>query len=153
MATVVFNSVAVTAQQDFFEINASSTKPLKIHALYLSQSTEVGDVQEEGLAILVKRGATTSGSGGGSAPTPVVLPPSAAAVSFTAEINNTTKATSGTIVTLHSDNWNVRTGFVLILTPSMQWEVPAGGRLTVELATTPADSITMSGTIYVEELG
>ena len=65
-----FNGVAVTAQQDIFEINVASTKVVRVHSLHLSQSTEVGDAQEEGLSILVKTGATVSGSGG-TAPTAV----------------------------------------------------------------------------------
>lgn len=150
--TVQFSAVGVTAQQDFFELNAAAGKPLKILALYLSQSSDAGDAQEELLSILVKRGATTGGSGG-TAPTPQPLNASDAAAGFTAEANNTTKANTGTIATLHSDGWNVRGPFAIVMPPEMQWEVPGGGRLTVELATTPADSITINGTIYVQELG
>lgn len=150
--TVQFTSVAVTAQQDLFEITAAAGKNCKIMGLFLSQSTEVGDAQEEGLSILLKSGATTSGSGG-SAPTPVPLNVTDAAAGFVAEVNNTTKATAGTIVTHHADNWNVRMPFVLIFPDDMQIELTGSRRLTVELATTPADSITMSGALYVKESG
>ena len=150
--TVVFNAVAVTAQQDFFEIVAASGKPCRVLGLMLSQSTEVGDSAEEGLNITIKSGQTTSGSGGSSY-TPVPLNTTDAAAGFTAEINNTTKASTGTIVTHVADNWNVRLPYVLIFTPEMQVEVIGGRRLTVELGTTPADSITISGTLFVEELG
>ena len=152
MYTVSFTGVAVTAQQDLFEIVAAAGKNCKVHALFLSQSTEVGDAQEEGLSILIKTGATTSGSGG-SAPTPIPNNVTDAAAGFTSEVNNTTKASVGTIVTHHSDNWNVRQGFVIIWPPEMRFELTGSRRLTVELGTTPADSITMSGTLYVEEFG
>lgn len=152
MYTVVFTGVAVTAQQDFFEITAAATGSLWVHAFELSQSTEVGDAQEEGLSVLVKRGSTVSGSGG-SAPTPTPWSVNGGASGFVAEVNNTTKANTGTIVTLHSTNWNVRsTPFQWIYTPEMRPLVAPSERLTVELATTPADSITMSGTLWVEEL-
>ena len=150
--TVSFTAVAVTAQQDFFEIVAAAGKNCRILALYLSQSTEIGDAQEEGLSILLKSGSTTSGSGG-SAPTPVPLNVTDAAAGFSAEVNNTTKASAGTIVTHHADNWNVRMPYQLILPEEMQIELTGSRRFTVELATTPADSITVSGTIYVKEFG
>lgn len=150
--TVQFTGVAVTAQQDLFEIVAAAGKNCRVLGLYLSQSTEVGDAQEEGLSILLKSGQTTSGTGG-SAPTPVPLNVTDAAAGFTSEVNNTTKASVGTIVTHHADNWNVRAPFVLLWPEKMQIELTGGRRLTAELATTPADSITMSGTLYVEEYG
>lgn len=150
--TVQFNGVAVTAQQDFFELTASSTKPIVILALSLSQSTEVGDAQEEGLSILLKSGQTTSGTGG-TAPTPVSTDSSGSAASFTAEVNNTTKASVGTIVTHAAWNWNVRVPFDVVFTPEQQLIMAASRRCTIELGTTPADSITVSGTIWVQEIG
>ena len=112
----------------------------------------MGDTQEEGLSIIVKSGQTTSGSGG-SAPTPVPQNASDSAAGFAAETNNTTKASTGTIVTHHADNWIIRQPFNLILPDRLQQELAGSRRWTVELGTTPADSITMSGTIYVEEFG
>ncbi len=150
--TVQFNAVAVTAQQDFFEIVAAAGKCLRLRAIYLSQTTELGDAAEEQLAILVKSGSTTSGSGG-STPTPVPNNVTDAAAGFTAEANNTTKATAGTIVTHHADSWNIRGPYQLILPPELCIELTGGRRATVELATTPADSITMNGFLVVEEFG
>lgn len=152
MYTAVFSGVAVTAQQDFFEINAPADAVVVIHDWTLTQSTEVGDAQEEGLAILVKRGATTSGSGG-SAPTPSPIEFGDAAFGGTTEANNTTKATAGTIVTLGSYNWNVRVPFQQIYTPETRIVLSPSQRMTIELATTPADSITVSGTITLAEIG
>lgn len=150
--TVSFTGVAVTAQQDFFEITCAAGKNCRIAALFLSQSTEIGDAQEEGLSIIIKSGATVSGSGG-TAPTPIPLNVTDAAAGFASEVNNTTKANTGTIVSHHADNWNVRMPYVLILPDYLQVELTGGRRATVELGTTPADSITMSGTLYVIEYG
>ena len=152
MYSVQFTGVAVTAQQDFFEINASTNRSLKIHSCYISQSSDAGDAQDEQLSILIKTGATTSGSGG-SAPTPSPLIAGGAAANFTAEANNTTKATAGTIVTAHADCFNVRAGWPYRPTPEERIELTGAGRLTVELGTTPADSLTMNGTIIIEEIG
>lgn len=150
--TVQFNAVSVTAQQDFFEIVAPSDSVVLIHDITLSQASEVGDTQEEGLAILLKSGQTTSGSGG-SAPTPIPRDFGDAAAGLTAEANNTTKATAGTIVTHHAWNWNVRMPFQIIFTPETRPQLSPSRRATVELATTPADAIVVSGTITVEEMG
>jgi len=150
--TVSFTAVAVTAQQDLFELVAAAGKPLKVLGFGLSQSTEVGDSAEEGLSIILKSGQTTSGSGG-STPTPVPNNTSDSAAGFTAETNNTTKASAGTIVTHYADNWNVRQPMVMVFPDRMQPQIIGGRRMTLELGTTPADSITMSGWISVEEEG
>jgi hypothetical protein len=148
--TAQFNGVAVTAQQDLFELTAGSTSPITIHSLFLSQSTEIGDAQEEGLSILLKQGATVSGSGG---TTPTVVPRDVddAAAACVVEANNTTRANTGTIVTHEAWNWNVRVPLQLIWTPETRPYCKAARRLTIELGTTPADSITMSGTITWSE--
>lgn len=150
--TVQFNNVAVTAQQDFIEVTAASTKPLVLVAFGISQLSDTGDAAEEGLSILIKSGQTTSGSGGSSY-TPVPTDPTFAAAGFVAEINNTTKATAGTIVTHYAYSWNVRVGQDNILPDPMTIMLSAGRRMTIELATTPADSLTCSGYAVFQEIG
>ena len=154
MYSVSFTAVAVTAQQDFFEITPADDKPCVIHALYLAQSSDAGDAADEQLAIRVVRGHSTSGSGG-SAPTPRPMNPSDTAAGFASEVNNTTIASSGTGVDLHADAFNVRAGYQMIWTPEMRPQVSQGAGVTlcVRLVTTPADSLTMSGTLLVEEQG
>jgi hypothetical protein len=148
--TAQFNGVAVTAQQDLFELVSGTNTPMTIHEIFLSQSTEVGDAQEEGLSILLKQGSTTTGSGG-TAPTKVPRDVDDAASAATVAANNTTKATAGTIVTHCAWNWNVRVPLQILFTPEIRPYAKGGRRLTVELATTPADSITMSGYITWSE--
>lgn len=150
--TVSFSAQAQTAQVDFFEFVAASGKPLRLLALMLSQTTELGDAQEEQLLISIKAGQTTSGSGGGT-PTPIPLNVTDAAAGFTAETCNTTKASAGTIVTHFVDAWNIRAPYQMWFPDKLQIELTGGRRMTVELGTTPADSITFNGTAYVEELG
>jgi len=150
--TAQFNGVAVTAQQDFFEIVAGSAEIVVIHELCLSQLTEVADAAEEMLLILLKSGSTTTGSGG-SAPSKVAQLFGDAASGATVAANNTTKATGGTIVTHHAWNWNVRVPFQMIWTPETRPVLAPSRRGTVELATTPADSITMAGYLVWEEIG
>lgn len=148
--TSQFNGVAVTAQQDLFELVAGSGSGITIHEFGITQITEIGDAMEEGLLLLLKQGATTTGSGG-SAPTKVPRDVDDTASGATVAANNTTKATAGTIVTHYSWGWNIRVPFEKIFTPETRPYVKPSRRMTLELATTPADSITMSGYIVWSE--
>lgn len=150
--TVTFAGVAVTAQQDLIALVAHASKQCVLLAFGVSQSSDVGDAAEEGLSLLVKSGATTVGSGG-SAYTPVANDGSGAAAGFTARINDTTIASAGTIVTHYAHNWNVRVGENILLTEPMQLIFGAGRRLVIGLATTPSDSLTMSGYAVIQEIG
>lgn len=152
MYSAIFNAVAVAAQQDLFEINASAGQVVIIHSIELTQSNRVGDAQEADLNILIKRGATVTGSGG-TTPTAVPLDPGYVAFVGTVKVNNTTKANTGTIVTLYAGNWNIRGPFLYLPPPEDRVVIPPSGRLTVELATTPGASTTMSGTIVFETVG
>ena len=150
---VTFEAVAVTAAQDFFELTPADDKPVRLLGLILAQSSDVGDAAEEILRIKVIRGHATSGSGG-SVPTPVALNPSNSAAGAAAEVNNTTIASTGTAVDLLADCFNVRSGYQLWWTPETApiCSEANGIRLTVRLMAAPTDSLTMSGTLYFEEL-
>lgn len=150
--SATFQNVAVSAQQDLFEIVAPAGGVVVLHRAVISQTSEVGDAAEEGLSLLLKRGATTSGSGG-TAVTPNALALPAAAFAGTVEANNTTKATAGTIVTLHAEAWNVRGPFDWFPSPEARVVLAPGQRATLELATTPADALTVSGVLVFEAVG
>lgn len=145
-------NTAQTVQVDIFEINVASTKAVRLLEIHLSQLTEIADAQEEMLLIQVKEGATTSGSGG-AAPTAIPAAKGDAAYAGTVEAHNTTKATGGTIVTHLQVNWNIRVPLDIIFTPETVIELPPSARCTIELATTPADSVTFGGYVVFEEIG
>lgn len=150
--TVSFENVAVTAAQDFFEITPAANHPIVLVGITIDQFSDLGDAQEEALRFKVIRGHTTSGSGG-SAATPRPLDPGDAAASFTAEVNNTTIASAGTTVDLHAGSFNIRTGLMLWWPPESTPVANAGQTtIVVRLMAAPADSLSMSGTLYVAEL-
>lgn len=149
--TAVFNNVAVTAIQDLFEIVAAADAVVLLHDIHLSQNTDVGDAAEEVLRIELTSGHTTSGSGG-SAPTAIPRDIGQAAFGGTIEVNNTTQASAGTIVTKYVWNWNIRVGFDKIFTPETRPRIAPGTRMCLELPAAPADSVTMSGSITLEEI-
>lgn len=149
--TVSFEGVAVTAAQDFFEVQPADDKPCRITGIFLSQSSDVGDAAEELLRIEVIRGHTTSGSGGGT-PVEEPLEPNDAAAGFVSETNNTTIASAGTTSILHAQTFNIRSGLELFLPPGAQPKANQGNTtMVVRLMAAPTDSLTMSGTLYVEE--
>lgn len=150
--TVAFNNVAITAIQDLFEIVAPADAVVMIHDIHLSQNTDVGDAAEEVLCIELTSGHTTSGSGG-SAPTAIPRELGDAAFGGTVEVNNTTQASAGTIVTHYVWNWNIRVGFDKIFTPETRPVLSPSRRVCLELPVAPADSVTMSGSITFEEIG
>ncbi|MBX3605362.1 MAG: hypothetical protein KF788_08825 [Piscinibacter sp.] len=145
-------AVVVSAQQDLWEITGHAARPFVPIAFHLSQVSDFGDAQAEILPILVKSGQTTSGSGG-SAITPTPTEPGGSAAGFVAEINNTTKASAGTIVSHGAYGFNVLTGLDVVFTQEQQKLMAAGRRFTIELAGTPNDAITVTGTLTVQEVG
>jgi hypothetical protein len=150
--TAQFTAVAVTAAQDFFEIVAPADAVVVIHDIHLSQSTELADAAEEQLTVLWKSGSTVSGSGG-STPTAIPLHLGDAAFGGTVEANNTTKANTGTIVTHQVWNWNIRVPLDIIFTPETRPILSPSRRGTLELSAAPADSVTVSGYMTIEEVG
>ncbi len=148
MFSVEFTDVAVTAQQDLFQIEALVT-PAVIHSVVLSQSSDVGDSAAEGLSILIRRVtdavtddlATAKMDTGDATQTADVA------------INETSELTTGA-ATLHSEVWNIVQGpFIYLPPPELRPNAVIGDVITINLNTTPNDSITMSGTIYFEESG
>lgn len=149
MYSAVFEEVAVTAAQDLFEIVAPSDAIVWIHSVSITQSSDAGDAQSEMLNLLYHRG-STSGSGG-SAVTPTPLNVGDSAFGGTAEANNTSQSTEGT--KLRAECFNVLAGYIWQPTPEERICLSPSGRLIIELQTTPADSLTMSGTVILEEVG
>lgn len=151
--TVSFSAVAVTAAVDLFELTPADDKPIEVIGLFVGQSSDAGDAAAELLPYSVIRGHTTSGSGG-SAATARPMNRSDTAAGLAAETCNTTAASSGTTVTLHADTFHVSAGEKLWLPEGCEWGASQGDTtLVVRLMAAPADSLTMSGTIYVREQG
>jgi hypothetical protein len=155
--TAVFKGIAVTAAQDLFEVACPTDAVTIIHSWTLSQSTETGDVAEEMLVLTTNRGVgtVTSGSGGATV-TPQPTEDGDAAYGGTVERNNTTIMAVGT-GTLEADlevhAWNVRIPYQKIYTVEERPVISPGNRWTLEMESTPADSITMNGTLVFEEIG
>lgn len=152
--TVQFSAFASgTAAMDLFEIVGHASKPYVVLGWKFGQTSDVGDSQEEILNVFFKSGQTTAGSGAGSTtPTPVPTDSSMAAAGFTARCCDLTQASAGTIVTHSAETWNERMPCEFLATQEQQYVMAAGRRCTLGISA-PADSITLTGTIWVQEIG
>lgn len=147
MYTVSFVDVAVTAQQDFFQIEAN-TIPAILHAIFLSQTSDVGDAAAENLTIQILRvtDAVTNDLA------EVLLDAGDGAALADLAINETSELTTGAEV-IHAESWNIAMPFIWMPPPEMRIIVEVGNAVVVNLNTTPADELTMNGVMYFEEQG
>jgi hypothetical protein len=152
-----FEAVAVTAQQDVFYIKPAADKPVFIESFALSVNggaADAGDAQEELYDLqLCYVPATVTASSGGSSLTPQPVNINDTAASFTARANDTTKATTtGSITTRGVPPFNSRIGSEKLWAPEHRPLIASAAAWTLRLNTTPADSISLSGELYVREL-
>jgi hypothetical protein len=150
--TVEFEADAATTADDLIELDAAAEKPITVLGWFISQGTELGDAAEEQLRYRWVRGNTTSGSGGASVtPRPVNLTDTAAG--FVCEAGNTTAASAGTAVNLFSGNFNVRVGEQIWLPEGCGIVTSGTALLCLRLLAAPADSVSLTGTVFVREEG
>ncbi len=147
MYTVSFTDVAVTAAQDLFQIEAV-TVPAILHAVYISQNTDMGDAEAEALTIRFRR--VTDALTNVTAE--VKLDNGSAAANADLNVNDTTPLVTGA-QTIHAECWNIQMPFIWLPPPEMRIIVPVDDVVTVNLVSAPTDSLTMSGTMYFEEIG
>jgi hypothetical protein len=159
--SVEFTNKAATAAMadfDFFEIDPAADKPVEIVGIFIGQETQEGDTNEDyvRLAILRFSGATFT-SGGEVSTTPRPMDPSDGAASGAYEAfnaNGGVATTSGTTVRIHSDTFNVRTGYQIWFPPEGRPKVDgaAHSAMVVRCESTLDATTNFSGTLYVREL-
>lgn len=147
MFSLSFTEIAVTAQQDLFQLEAT-THPIKIHRVTLSQSSDVADASAEHLSILIREVTDAVTDDGGEQS---LDRNNTGTFTGACAINETTELVANA-ATLHSEAWNILNSFVYLPTPEERITVDIGNAVVVNLNTTPADSITMSGTMIFEQL-
>ena len=147
-----FEDVNVTVAQDLFSLLVGDDEPIILLACTISQRSDLGDAEEEGLLIQIIRGWGTVGSVG-TAPTPRALDQRIGAATTTVRANDTTEASSGTPLDMHSEVWNIRMPWIYLPVPETRIRVDqADDIISVSLITAPSDVLVVSGTIYWEEL-
>ncbi len=147
MYSVSFTDVAVTAIQDLFQIEAV-TVPVILHAIFLSQNSDTGDVAAENLTIRIRR--VTDALTNVTAEVKLDQRDTAALADL--NVNDETPMTTGA-ETIHAECWNVAIPFIWMPPPELRIIISPDDAVTVNLPTAPDDSLTMSGVLYFEEIG
>lgn len=148
--TCSYNGTLTNAggNSDLLEATPADDKPIRLNRFVLGNSSELGDTAEEGLRVTVQMfPATVTSGSGGTATTPRPYDSVDAAAGFSAEMNNTTVATtSSTAVTLADFIWNIRMSPCEFVwpDPAKRPVVRGGEVLIVRMESTPADDITAS---------
>jgi len=149
--TILVQEIAVSAAQDLLEITVPSDAAMVLHSAVVTQSSDAGDAESEQINVAIKRGVgITSGSGGGAV-TPAKLSTGDAAAGITAERNNTTQASGGTITVIYDESFNVMAG--MQYAPEKKPVFSPSEVCLVALDTAPTDALTVSVSVLVEEIG
>lgn len=144
---------AFTTAVDAFEIVASTGKPFVVHEVILGQDTEFGDAQAEVLNVLFKKGIGSTSGSAGSTVTPMKHLTNDAAAGPTVEVMNTTQAAAGggSLTTFRSEMFNVALGLQYLPPPEQRLTFLPAEAFVVSV-TVPADSVTLTGSVIIEEL-
>ena len=152
---VPFDSVSMTQAQDLVQVKGAAGKILKI----VRQWGKPADGNTLPAAQNLRfRGrflpATVTDGSGGAAAVIGALDPGDAAASFTAKINNTTKATtSGTAVILETGGEHEWNGYERVWDKAAQPTIGPSESWVFELLNAPSGTVVMSGGVEVEEIG
>ena len=144
--SVSFTDIAVTVVQDLFQLEANT--PTKILGVYISQRSDVGDAEAEGLSIQIKRVTDVITNVAAE----VQMDQGDAAAVADLVINDTVQLVAGEEI-IHSECWNIAMPFVYLPIPELRPWIRVDDSMVVDLNTAPNDELTMSGTMYFEEFG
>ena len=144
------STAAPTAAFDAVEIVEAGSGLVLIKRLYVWQTSDLGDANEEVLRADWVRGNTTTGSGN---QTTVITPNNSfdPAGTFTAKLLATTPATAGSPLSLCVQGWNIRQPLELIFPPGEELILRNGERGCLRISA-PADAITVNACALVEQL-
>jgi hypothetical protein len=148
------DAVAVTAATDIAEITPAADRPFVVYGLDLCQTTDLGDAAEEVLRIGIYTDVTAGSTGTALTEGPYTNESLAGTVQTAIVSNRGTASTGGTLIGIIG--WNIRIPLEWRPTPAMQLKfsnIAAEGPVSsFRLLSAPADSITVSGTIYWTEV-
>lgn len=147
----------VTLSVDLLELVPGASNPIRIAETRIGQTSDFGDAAAENLVLAWVRGHTVVGSGG-TAVTPTPNSSGEDAASFTATAFNTTPASVGTPVYGPRESFNVASGVKNSYEIGRFEAKAADGTLVLRIidantGTAPIDSLTIHGSVLVEEMG
>lgn len=145
---------------DLIQIVAPTDAIVRIHSIFVGQSSDAGDAQAEMLRVQLRRGQGTFTQNAGSAITPAKHEDSDGAATVTATGFSATPAVAGTgtLTTVVEETFNVQAGWYytptpeeqLILRPTISTDLSA---LIVHIPSTVTDDLTITCRVTFEEVG
>jgi hypothetical protein len=159
--TIEFTNKAATAAMadfDFFELDPAADKPVEIVAIFIGQETMEGDTNEDYVRLAILRftgGTFTSGGEVSTTPRPLDINDGAASGAFEAfNANGGAASSSGTTHRMHSDTFNIRTGYQIVFPPDLRPRIGgvANEAAVVRCESTLDGTTNFSGTLYFREL-
>lgn len=148
------DAVAFTTATDIAEITPAADRAVVIMGLTLCQTTDLGDAAEEVLRIGIYQDVTAGATGTALTEVPYTNEALSAAVTAAVVTNRGTASTGGTLLGIIG--WNIRIPLEWFPIPELR---PKFSNLAAEgpvssfrLMAAPADSITVSGTLYWTEV-
>jgi hypothetical protein len=154
---VQIDITTAAGNMDLFSFVPGDDKPITLRGFRLSQPTELGEPQEEGLIIAVRRFGATVTIGSGGAAVAAAKPGHDSGDpdwGFTARTNDSTVATTnGTDLLFDVLGWNVRNSPYEVWYPEKSFCLKArqGEAIIIRNDTVIADTITMCLTAWIEE--
>jgi hypothetical protein len=150
---ITFEQVAVSAAQDLVSLKGASGKMVRVLRAWVnSTDTTLPTSQMLGLRCRLASATITLGSGGTDGVTPRPVDPGDAAASFTANTNDTTKATtSGSFTTVEENGCHVYQGYDK--TFARPFLVGPNEGFVFELLSTVSGTVHLSGGVEAEEMG
>jgi hypothetical protein len=153
MATVTIPSGTIanaSGDYDLVELVPATNRPIEIVGFVIAITSELGDAQEEFLAMSWVSDNTTSGNGSAATPRPV---DSRDSVGFTAETVASTPASAGTPITIELFSVPSRGGDRVWYPDRCGPRIDAGDTaLYLRLNVAVVDDLTLFGTVWVNEV-
>lgn len=147
---ITFGNVSVSAVQDLIAVYAGSTMAFEVIGFGLSPCNTTVENLQINLKYLP---ATVTAGSGGSAPTPQRDDVTDAAATVTAQVNDTTQATTNSTATYFlRDGWNEVNGFEFFFPAAGCPKAKPSTAIVLELATAPGGTRTVSGWMKIREL-
>lgn len=138
------------------EIIAGSANSLVLHSFCVSQTSDFGDTEAEGLKVELKRAAGAYTTGGNNASvTPIKMTTvNAGSANATAQRNTSSAAAagSGTLQVLHTAGWNIQSDYQYYVAPEHRPEIGGTDAFIISVEA-PNDALDLNVVAIVEEVG
>jgi hypothetical protein len=153
--TYSLNATALSTggPSDLWCVTAPSNSRLAVREIIIGQNSDAGDAAAEMFGILLLSGSTAIG--GGTAITGVNLQRYSGAATANSSVTgpSTTLASTTSASIIRAEAFNIMAGYRFYPVPSERPIIGLSQRFVVRCPNTPADPVTLFGTLMLQEIG